>query len=127
MDILNALTAVVGPHHVSTRETDRLVYSVDAYWLPQMWLDRGHRTPMPDVIVHPGSTEDVAAILKIANERRVPVVPWGGGSGTQGGALPTHGGIVIDVKRLNRILEINTTSLYVRAQAGVNGGQLELR
>ncbi len=124
-DTLRALETAVGPGHVSTRQTDRLVYSVDAYWLPQMWLDRGYRTPVPDVIVHPGSTEDVAAVLRIANERGVPVVPWGGGSGTQGGALPTHGGIVVDLKRLNRILEINRTSLFVRAQAGVNGGQLE--
>jgi alkyldihydroxyacetonephosphate synthase len=124
-DIIRALEAVVGVDRVSTRETDRLVYSVDAYWLPQMWLDRGHRTPVPDVIVHPGSTTEVAAILKIANGARIPVVPWGGGSGTQGGALPTHGGIVIDLKRLNRILEINAGSLYVRAQAGINGGQLE--
>ncbi len=125
MDIVSALEAVVGADRVSTRETDRLVYSVDAYWLPQMWLDRGHRTPVPDVIVHPASTAEVAGVLKIANDARVPVVPWGGGSGTQGGALPTHGGIVIDLKRLNRILEINAGSLYVRAQAGINGGQLE--
>jgi alkyldihydroxyacetonephosphate synthase len=124
-DTLRALQAVVGADRVSTTETDRLVYSVDAYWLPQMWLDRGHRTPVPDVIVHPGSTAEVSAILQIANDRRIPVVPWGGGSGTQGGALPTHGGIVIDLKRLNRILDINDRSLFVRAEAGVNGGQLE--
>jgi alkyldihydroxyacetonephosphate synthase len=124
-ETLRALADIVGDDRVSTRETDRLVYSVDAYWLPQMWLDRGHRTPVPDVIVHPGSAAEVAAILKIADAARIPVVPWGGGSGTQGGALPTHGGIVIDVKRLNRILEINAESLYVRAEAGVNGGQLE--
>jgi alkyldihydroxyacetonephosphate synthase len=125
VSLTTALAAVVGPDHVSTRETDRLIYSVDAYWLPQMWLDRGHRTPVPDVIVHPGSAAEVSEILKIASAHRVPVVPWGGGSGTQGGALPTHGGIVIDVKRLHRILDINETSLYVRAEAGVNGGQLE--
>ena len=53
------------------------------------------------------------------------MVPWGGGSGTQGGALPIHGGIILDVKRLNKILEIDEQSLTVRAQAGVNGGQLE--
>ena len=47
----------------------------------------------------------------------MPVVPWGGGSGTQGGALPIHGGIVVDLKRLDRILEIDETSLY-RAGAG---------
>jgi len=119
------LTEAVGEAHVSTRESDRLVYSVDCFWLPQMWLDRGVRTPAPDVIVHPGSPEEVSRVLAIAHRARIPVVPWGGGSGTQGGALPTHGGIVLDVKRLNRILAIDEHSLTVRAQAGVNGGQLE--
>ena len=123
--LLDELTAVVGREHVSTGDTDKLIYSVDSFWLPQMWLDRGVRTRTPDVIVHPGSAEEIARVLAIANRARIPVVPWGGGSGTQGGALPTHGGIMLDVKRLNRILEIDERSLTVRAQAGVNGGQLE--
>jgi alkyldihydroxyacetonephosphate synthase len=122
---LAALERVVGADRITMRETDRLVYSVDAYWLPQMWHDRGIRTPSPDVIVYPGSAAEVSAVLAIANREQVPVVPWGGGSGTQGGALPIHGGIVIDLKRLNRILSINEHSLTVTAQAGVNGGQLE--
>jgi alkyldihydroxyacetonephosphate synthase len=125
-EVVAALESVVGAEHVSTRETDRLVYSVDAYWLPQMWHDRGIRTPSPDVIVHPGSTQEVSEILKIANRFRIPVVPWGGGSGTQGGALPTHRGIMLDVKRMNRMLEIDEHSLRMTAQAGLNGGQLEL-
>lgn len=124
-DVRGSLEAIVGSEHVSTRETDLLTYSVDAYWMPQMWLDRGHRTPTPDVVVHPASTDEVAAIVRIANEQRMPVVPWGGGSGTQGGALPIHGGITIDLKRMNRILAINERSFTVTAQAGVNGGQLE--
>jgi len=123
--LLDALAAVVGRDRVSVGDVDRLIYSVDSYWLPQMWLDRGERTPVPGAIVHPGSVDEVSRILAIANEARVPVVPWGGGSGTQGGALPIHGGIVVDVKRLDRILEINDRSLFVRAEAGVNGGQLE--
>jgi alkyldihydroxyacetonephosphate synthase len=124
-EVLGALASAVGDEHVSTRDTDRLVYSVDAYWMPQMWLDRGVRTPAPAVVVHPGTPQEIAAVLKIANGARLPVVPWGGGSGTQGGALPIHGGIVIDVKRLDQILEIDEKSLTVRAQAGINGGQLE--
>ncbi len=123
--LLGELAAVVGESHVSTRETDRLVYSVDAFWLPQMTLDRGRRTRTPDAIVHPGSVDEVSRVLQIANRRRVPVVPWGGGSGTQGGALPIHGGIIVDLKRLNAILDVDETSLSVRAQAGINGGQLE--
>jgi alkyldihydroxyacetonephosphate synthase len=122
---IEAIVSVVGADHVSIRETDRLVYSVDAYWLPQMWLDRGGRPPTAAAIVSPGSVDEVAQLLAIASSARVPVVPWGGGSGTQGGALPTHGGLVVDLKRLNRIIEINEQSLYVTAQAGINGTQLE--
>jgi len=123
--VVGALEAVVGADRISTRETDRLIYSVDAFWLPQMWHDRGVPPTAPDVIVYPGSTREVSEVLAIANREGIPVVPWGGGSGTQGGALPIHGGIIIDLKRLNRILEINENSLSVTAQAGVNGGQLE--
>jgi len=127
LTIAAELESIVGAEWTSTRETDRLVYSVDAYWMPQMWLDRGHRTPTPDVIVHPGSTEEVAAIIRAANQARVPVIPWGGGSGTQGGVLPIHGGVMVDMKRMNRLLEINERSLTVTAQAGINGGELEMR
>jgi alkyldihydroxyacetonephosphate synthase len=123
--LVDELAAIVGPAHVSAGETDRLVYSVDAFWLPQMTLDRGVRTRTPDLIVHPGTAEEVAAVLGAADRARVPVVPWGGGSGTQGGALPIRGGIIVDTKRLDAILEIDERSLFVRAQAGVNGGQLE--
>jgi alkyldihydroxyacetonephosphate synthase len=124
-DLRRELDTIVGAAHVSTRESDRLVYSVDSYWAPQMWLDRGRRIPAPDVIVHPGSSQEVAAVLRLANAARIPVVPWGGGSGTQGGALPIHGGIVLDLKRLDRILTIDEHSLTVSAQAGINGSRLE--
>jgi alkyldihydroxyacetonephosphate synthase len=123
--LLSALAGIVGDAHVSTRESDRLVYSVDASWVPQMTLDRGVATPRPDVIVHPGSAEEAARVLRLAHDARVPVIPWGGGSGTQGGTLPIHHGIVVDLKRLDRILEIDETSLCVRAQAGINGAVLE--
>ena len=64
---------------------------------------------------------EVSQVLTIANRARVPVVPWGGGSGSQGGAAPIYGGIVLDTKRLDRILAIDEQSLTVRAQAGVIG------
>ncbi len=123
--VRSELEEVVGSAHISTRESDRLVYSCDWFWLPQMWLDRGERTPPPDYVVHPGSPEEISEIMSIANNYEIPVVPWGGGSGTQGGALPIHGGILLDVKRLNEIIEIDEQSLTVTAQAGINGQQLE--
>ena len=123
--IFTELADAVGEEHVSTRATDKLVYATDWSWMPQMWLDRAMEPPSPDFIVHPGSAEEISRTLKIANVYRLPVVPWGGASGTQGGAAPVFGGILLDVKRLDQILDINETSLTVTAQAGVNGSILE--
>jgi len=123
--ILSELADAVGEAYVSTRASDLLVYSTDWSWMPQMWLDRGGEPVAPDVIVHPGSPEEISRVLQIANVYRMPVVPWGGGSGTQGGAAPIYGGILLDVKRLDKILEIDEVSLTVRAQAGIVGTELE--
>jgi alkyldihydroxyacetonephosphate synthase len=67
----------------------------------------------------------VAAVLAIADAHRTPVVPWGGGSGTQGGCLPVHGGIVIDLTALDAVIEIDEESMTVCVQAGKNGRELE--
>jgi alkyldihydroxyacetonephosphate synthase len=123
--VLTELADVAGEEHVSTRASDRLVYSSDWSWMPQMWLDRGMAPPSPDCIVHPANTAEISRIMKVANRHRVPVVPWGGGSGTQGGAVPLYGGILLDVKRLDSVLDINERSLTVTAQAGVLGAVLE--
>lgn len=123
--VLSELAEAVGQAHLSTRASDKLAYSTDWSWMAQMWLDRGEAPVTPDVIVHPGSPEEIAAVLKIANVYRVPVIPWGGGSGTQGGALPIYGGIVLDLKRLDKVLAIDERALTVTAQAGINGTQLE--
>ncbi len=123
--VLSELVDIVGEQYVSTRETDKLSYSTDWSWMPQVWLDRGENPVTPDVIVHPASAEEISKVLKFANAYRMPVVPWGGGSGTQGGALPIFGGILLDVKRLDQIISIDEKSLTVTAQAGIVGTQLE--
>ncbi len=123
--VLGELADVVGEEHLSTRASDKLVYASDWSWMPQMWLDRGREPPSPDFIVHPGSAEEISRVLQVANTYRLPVVPWGGGSGTQGGAVPIFGGILIDVKRLDKIIEISETSQTVTAQTGVIGQVLE--
>ena len=123
--IRSELEEVVGEAFISTRESDRLVYATDWFWVPQMWLDRGEQPAMPDYIVHPASAEEVSAIIKIANAYRVPVIPYGGGSGSQGGALSIYGGIILDLKRMNKIVEIDEKSLTVTAEAGIIGTHLE--
>lgn len=123
--VRSELEDVVGVDHITTAEADRLVYSCDWFWANQMWLDRGRALTTPDYVVHPGSAQEVSAILRIANMYRIPVIPWGGGSGTQGGGAPIYGGITVDLKRLDELIEINEAAMTVTAQAGINGTQLE--
>jgi len=119
------LADVVGAENVSRSESDKIAYSCDYYWIPEMWLDRGCRNPEPDVVVHPRSTEEVARLCRIAGSYKVPLTVWGGGSGSQGGALPIHGGIVLDTKKMNRVIEIDRTSLTVTAETGIIMQHLE--
>ncbi len=123
--VLSQFVDLLGQENVSTRESDKLVYATDWSWMLQMWLDRGMEPAKPDFIVHPGTVAEVAGILKLASRYRLPVIPWGGGSGSQGGAGPVTGGVLLDTKRLNKIIEINEKALTVTAEAGINGTQLE--
>ena len=110
---------------VSTAPDRLRAYVADTYWPALYAADAGAPIARPDVVVRPRSEEDVAAVLRLADAHGVPVVPWGGGSGTQGGALAIEGGIVIDMTSLDAIVEIDEVSLTVTAQAGVNGKRLE--
>ncbi|HHV95991.1 MAG TPA: FAD-binding oxidoreductase [Clostridiaceae bacterium] len=82
--ILTELEDVVGRENCSTREIDKLVHSVDYFWLPRMWTDRGKKMPEADIIVCPKDAEETSKVLKIANYYKIPVTTWGGGGGTQG-------------------------------------------
>lgn len=123
--IRSELTWVVGEDHVQTTDSDKLGHSIDYYWVPELWHDRGERLTPPDFVVHPATAREVSEILKIANNHRIPVIPWGGGSGSQGGALPVYGGIVLDMKRMNRVLQIDPESMTTTVEAGINTQHLE--
>ena len=123
--IRSELEEVVGQDFVSVDRIDQLIYSTDWSWMPQMWLDRGQPLMPPDYIVHPANPQEISDIMEIANKYRIPVIPFGGGSGTQGGALSVFGGIMLDLKRLDKIIEIDEQSLTVTAEAGLILSQLE--
>jgi len=73
----------------------------------------------PDAVALPESTADVSAILKLASLNVIPVVPRGAGSGLAGGCTPVHGGIVIDMKRMNNIIEIDNRNMSATVEGGV--------
>jgi alkyldihydroxyacetonephosphate synthase len=100
-------------------------YTADTYWKALAARAAGSPLGRPDVVVKPTGDDEVAAVVRVANRHGVPVVPWGGGSGTQGAAIPTRGGIVIDMTGMSRIIEIDERSLTVTAEAGLNGKELE--
>ncbi len=123
--IRSELTWVVGEDYVQTCDSDKLGHSIDYYWVPELWHDRGEKPTPPDFVVHPGTSQEVAEIMKIANNYGIPVTPWGGGSGSQGGALPMYGGIVMDMKRMNKVIEIDPISMTATAEVGINAQHLE--
>ena len=123
--IQTELEAIAGKDNVLTSYAEMVGYSVDYFWVPRMLVDRGDDIPLPDYVVIPNSVEEVSEIVRLANLYHIPVIPFGGGGGSQGGIMPVYGGITIDVKRLDKIVEINEINQTVTAQAGINGYRLE--
>jgi glycolate oxidase len=73
----------------------------------------------PDAVVLPTSTEEISSILKYATANKIPVVPRGAGSGLAGGSTPVHGGIVIDMKKMKKIIEIDSKNMVAVVEGGV--------
>jgi alkyldihydroxyacetonephosphate synthase len=123
-DAETALSSALGDAvHTAPEELD--AYTADTYWPALAAKAAGAPIARPDVVVRPRTEEDVATVVAIADAHRVPVVPWGGGSGTQGGSLPIRGGIVVDLRSLAEVIEVDETSMTVTVQAGKNGRELE--
>ena len=108
MTLITDLTALLGPQHVITG-SDLARYAAD-------WTT--HYTSAPLAVVRPGSTDEVAAVLRLAAKAGVCVVPVAGRTGLVGGAM-TNGGLMLSVERLNRIREIRPATRIAIVEAGV--------
>ncbi|WP_369813957.1 glycolate oxidase subunit GlcD [Geobacillus sp. Sah69] len=104
------LIQVVGAENYDDTKTGRLVYSYDA--TPQF-------QSLPDAVIAPRNTKEVAEIAKICNEYRIPIVPRGSGTNLCAGTCPVEGGIVLLFNHMNRILEIDEENLTATVQPGV--------
>ena len=108
--VLGELRAITGPENLRLAPGELTVYARDA-------------TPLfsgvPDAVVAPADTEQVARILRLATEHHIPVIPRGAGSNLCAGTVPLTGGIVLSTVRMNRILEVAPEELLARAQTGV--------
>ena len=115
-ELVTALRTVLRDEQILTSKPDRYNRArVPAPFPVHRWAER-----LPDLAVLPTSTEEVAGVVRIANELRVPVVPRDGGTGLTDGAVPLHGGIVVDVKRMNAIKELDLENRTVTVGTGIS-------
>src|SRR2546425_897294 len=84
-----------------------------------------HAPPRPDGVVWPEATDEIAAVLEYADAARVPVVPFGAGTSLEGHVIPLHGGISLDLTRMNAIVALYPADLTATVRAGVTRSQLE--
>jgi len=112
---LSELIRVVGEERVLSAIEDRICYSYDGT----------RQKVLPDIVVRPGGTNDVSNTLKIANRYEVPIYARGAGSGLTGGAVPLMGGIVFDLKNMNRIIEICPDDFVATVEPGVVTKELQ--
>ena len=113
--VYNALAAIVGEDYASEQPEDLFTYSKDL----------GTSEPrLPDYVVVPKTVEELQKIIFLANEKKVPVIPLGGGMSLAGIALPLRGGIMIDMKRMDEIIEVNQKARYAVVDAGISHGKL---
>lgn len=108
--MFSAITAIVGSGHILAGRD-----------IPDHYArDEGtplHLRQLPGVVVYPADAGQVAAIVRLANQERIPVTPRGGGTGLTGGAVARHGGILLDLCRLNRIIHVDRKARYLIAEA----------
>lgn len=116
--LVEALGKIVGSSNVSHTKEARQQYGNDQWWYAIAANSAGQPISLPDVAVRPSTTEQVASIVKLANEIRVPITPWGGGSGVQGAANADRGGIVLDLRAMRRIRALDEKSLTCVVEAG---------
>src|SRR5437016_8470407 len=126
-ELYRKLARIVGPERVRTDESYLDERSWDALSEGRIHPLKKPETNLPLCVVHPSDTVQVSEIVRLANEEKVPVLPYGGGSGLMGGALSVQAGIVIDLRRMDRVLEVDTEARSVRVQAGTVLEELEKR
>ncbi len=108
--LIAELRRLLGPEAVFSRPEELAVYECDAYTVPKM---------RPEAVVLPRNTDEVAAVVRLCARARVPFVPRGAGTGLSGGTLPTRGGVMIGLSRMNRIVAVDIANRRAVVEAGL--------
>jgi alkyldihydroxyacetonephosphate synthase len=129
-DARNALTAIIAPGRIKTDAFERAFHARGRSYADCIELRSGNLSCAPDAVVYPESAEECLALLRFAEAENLAIVPFGGGSSVVGGVntLPSigqRGTLTLDLTRMNRLIEIDETSLIAHAEAGIYGPALE--
>ena len=116
MAMIDDLSGIVGAEHVASDQATLEKYSRDGSFV---------QPRMPTCIVFPRNTEEIQGVVKYANERMIPVTPRSSGTGSYGATIPSQGGIILDLSRMNKILEIDPRNKKVKVEPGVTWAQAQ--
>ncbi len=114
--IVRELENLVGSDYVTTSRADLYIYSQDLTQAPPKW---------PDIAVLPGSLDELRAVIHLANREKIAVTPYVAGGNIGGLAIPQQGGILLDLKRMDRIIEVSETDMYAVVEPGVTFGHIK--
>lgn len=114
-EVISALRSVIPESQVTINQTILEQHSIDESY---------HSASLPDIVVFPTTTEEVSSIMNIANQHKVPVVPFGRGTSLEGHVIPYDHGITIDFSLMNKIVEVREKDFLVKVQPGVTRSQL---
>jgi FAD/FMN-containing dehydrogenase len=114
--IYESLVKIVSKNYVSNQKEEQYFYARDGGLMP------AHE---PDYVVLPKTTEEVQEIVKLANREKIPIVPAGAGLALTGLVIPQKGGILLDMKRMDKIVEVNEKARYVVVEGGTTQGALK--
>lgn len=119
------LQTMLGTACVLTNEGEISSHSYDWWPVAAKWRQQGKEPYRPDVVVRPTSVEAISRLLAWANQKGVPITPWGAGSSVTGAPLAMSGGISLDMRGLNEVTAVDELNLTVTVQAGKMGHELE--
>ncbi|MCZ2095193.1 MAG: FAD-binding oxidoreductase [Anaerolineae bacterium] len=109
-DLIAQLRAILGDGAVSTAQADLDLHA----------RDQSHHAAHPaEVVIFPTTAGGIADVLRLANEQRIPVTPWGVGTGLEGNSIPVHGGILMSFERMNKIVAVHADDFQVTVQPGI--------
>ena len=117
--IKREIESIVGMDNFSSDVSDIIPYLSDSYSILV-----GREVTLPDFVILPGDAQQVQDIIRLANEYKIPVYPRSYGVNVAGSAVPYEGGMIVDLKKMDRIHEINEETMTATIEPGVSWAKL---